>query len=67
MDQYYSPNDVRDLHLMFIDTGATGGIFGDLWANLKRPYFTNTKDELEAGLFKDGWMRHCGNVVFILA
>lgn len=53
--KYYSPNDVRDLLPMFIDTGATGGIFGDLWANLKRPYFTNTKDELEAGLFQR-WM-----------
>lgn len=49
---YFSPNDVRELLPMFIDQGLTGGIFGPKWENLKRPYFSKTKQELEAGLFE---------------
>jgi hypothetical protein len=52
---HYTPNDVREMLPYLIDQGKTGGLFGPKWENLTRPYMTNTRDELRAGLLKK-WM-----------
>ena len=43
---HFTPNDVRDMLPYFINEGKTGGLFGAAWENLKRPYLTNTFDEI---------------------
>ncbi len=52
---YFSPQDVRSLLPTIINEGLSGPLFGAFWHKLKRPYFTNTKEELEKGLFQQ-WM-----------
>ena len=64
---YWSPNDVRNMLPYFINEGQTGGLFGAVWENLKRPYMTNTYDELVSQSLVKKWMsealRHRGFTV----
>lgn len=52
---YFSPKDVREMLPYLIDQGKTGGMFGDKWKELTRPYMSNTRDELNNGLLVK-WM-----------
>jgi len=53
---YFSPEDVREMLPYFIDSGSTGSIFGPKWKGLMRPYFSNTKKEIEEGLLTKWWV-----------
>ena len=53
---YWSPNDVRDMLPYLIDSGNTGGLFGSVWEGLRRPYFTNTYNELVSKDLVKKWM-----------
>lgn len=53
---YWSPNDVRDMLPYLINEGKTGGLFGSVWEKLKRPYMSNTYDELVSKDLVRKWM-----------
>lgn len=57
---YFSPNDVREMLPYIIDQGKSGGMFGDKWKNLMRPYMSNTRADLDDGLVAD-WMTEALN------
>jgi hypothetical protein len=53
---YWNPNDVRDMLPYLINEGKTGGLFGAVWEGLKRPYITNTYEELVSKDLVKKWM-----------
>lgn len=53
---FYKPKDVRDWLPYLINEGKTGDLFGSMWANLRRPYITNTYDELVSKDLIRKWM-----------
>lgn len=43
---YWRKKDVREMLPYLINEGKTGGLFGEVWEGLSRPYITNTFNEL---------------------
>ena len=53
--RYFEPNDVREMLPYLIDQGKTGGMFGNKWKDLMRPYMSNTIAELKDNTLEK-WM-----------
>ena len=53
----WTPNDVREMLPYFINEGVTGSLFGPVWEKLKRPYISNTFDELVEKDLVAKWMK----------
>lgn len=54
---YWSTSDVRDMLPYLINEGKTGGLFGPVWENLKRPYISNTFEELVDKQLVKQWLK----------
>jgi len=54
---HWSTSDVRDMLPYLINEGKTGGLFGPVWENLKRPYISNTFEELVDKKLVKQWLK----------
>ncbi len=53
---FYDPGDVREMLPYLINEGKTGDLFGEVWHKLRRPYMTNTYNELISQDLVRKWM-----------